>query len=478
MLLRKRNTPFVVAVNKVDRIYGWESKPWRSIRESEKKQEKHVLLDYDMRVKHIISQLAGQELNAVLYYHNKDFRKNVSLIPTSASTGEGLPDLLLLLIQLSQNMMTSKLLQLSTLQCTVLEVKMTDGFGYTIDVILANGKLHQGDKIVLCGLQGPIVTNIRALLTPQPLKELRVKSQYEQHKTVSAALGLKIAATDLEHAVAGSQLFVVGPNDDIEEIKERAMEEFKNFESAVSKVDKGVHVQASTLGSLEALLNFLTSEQVPVSSFSIGPVRKKDITRASTMLEKAPEYAVLLAFDIKISQEMRLWAEREKVRIFESDIIYQLTEQFQKYISAVRKEVKESAKDAVFPCILRIYPQHIFNKRDPIVVGVKVIDGILKLGTPLCIPSKNELELGSVISIERDKHAVTEAKKGDDVAIKIESKDSAQNLLYGRQFDHQDDLYSKISRESLNALKKYFPEDVSDKETFVLLLKLKKLFGI
>ncbi len=66
-------------------------------------------------------------------------------------------------------------------ECTVLEVKVIEGLGTTIDVVLVNGLLKVGDTIVISGLNGPIVTNIRALLTPQPMKELRVKGDYVHH---------------------------------------------------------------------------------------------------------------------------------------------------------------------------------------------------------------------------------------------------------------------------------------------------------
>lgn len=224
-----------------------------------------------------------------MYYENKNFAKYVSIVPTSAVTGEGVPDMLMLLINLTQSRMGNELMYLSETECTVLEVKVVEGLGTTIDVILSNGVLNEGDKIVLCGANGPIVTVIRALLTPQPLRELRIKSEYVHHKTVSAALGVKIAAQDLDKAIAGSRLMVVGPDDYEEDLKDEVMSDLKNLMGSVDKSGKGVCVQASTLGSLEALIEFLRVSNIPVSGINIGPVHKKDIMRAATMLERARE---------------------------------------------------------------------------------------------------------------------------------------------------------------------------------------------
>ena len=155
---------------------------------------------------------------------------------------------------------------LSELECTVLEVKVIEGLGTTIDVILSNGVLHEGDRIVLCGINGPIITNIRALLTPEPMKEMRVKSAYVHHKEVKAALGVKITAQDLTNAIAGSRLMVVGPEDDEEDLAEEVMSDLQGLMDRVDTSGKGVFVQASTLGSLEALLEFLKSSKIPVHS--------------------------------------------------------------------------------------------------------------------------------------------------------------------------------------------------------------------
>ena len=174
-LLRDKKTPFVVALNKIDRIYGWKETPNGAFQESLAKQQTSVKREFADRVEKTKVAFAEQGLNSELYYNNKNLGRNVSLVPTSAITGEGIPDMIQLLVDLTQQRMTESLMYISELECTVLEVKVIEGLGTTIDVVLSNGRLREGDRIVVCGLNGPIFTNVRALLTPEPMREMRVK---------------------------------------------------------------------------------------------------------------------------------------------------------------------------------------------------------------------------------------------------------------------------------------------------------------
>ncbi len=51
-----------------------------------------------------------------------------------------------------------------------MEVKMIEGHGATIDCLLIDGAIKKEDQIVLLGFQGPIVTKVKAVLTPHPMK--------------------------------------------------------------------------------------------------------------------------------------------------------------------------------------------------------------------------------------------------------------------------------------------------------------------
>lgn len=477
-LLKMRKTPFVVALNKCDRMYGWKAIPNCPFKKTLDTQTVDAQQEFDRRLRQIIVAFSEQGLNTCLYWENKDFKRNISIIPTSAVTGEGVPDLLMLLVQLCQKMMNERLMYLSDLRCTVLEVKVVEGLGTTMDVILANGILREGDTIVVCGMQGPIVTKIRALLTPPPSRELRVKSDYIHNKMVKAAAGLKISAPNLESVVPGSQLLICGPRDDIEELKNEVMQDLATILARVDRSGIGVCVQASTLGSLEALLAFLGDSQIPVSGIAIGPVYKKDVMRAATMLERKREYAIILAFDVAVSAEAQQWAREMGVQIFTADVIYHLFDMCTNYMAEARnRSIEQHADTIVFPCILEVLPDCVFRDRAPLVLGVRVREGLLKIHTPLVVPSKQHLALGRITSIQKNHVEVKDAKQGEEVCIKIEAANHEQKIMFGRHFDFADHLYSKITRASIDQLKLHFKDELNE-DAWKLVKKLKVVFGL
>lgn len=259
------------------------------------------------------------------------------------------------------------------------------------------------------------------------------------------------------------------------------MQDVNSIMMQVEKNEEGVCVQASTLGSLEALLEFLKSPavRIPVCSINIGPVHRRDVMKASVMLEKRKEYATILAFDVKVTPDAKELAEELGVKIFMADIIYHLFDQFSAYINNIKDEKqKEIIDEAVFPCVLQIKPKHIYNKKDPIIVGVDVLEGTAKVGTPLCVPSREMISIGRIASIEVNHKVVNTAKKGQSVALKIvgSNPDEVQKM-YGRQFNEEDELVSHLSRRSIDILKENFRNELTIDE-WKLVAKLKKLFNI
>eukprot|EP01134_Creolimax_fragrantissima_P006578 CFRG6578T1 len=477
-LLKKGKTPFVVALNKIDRLYGWDSTPNLNFTAAMKKQNENVKIEFRDRTNNILAQLAEQGLNACLYHENKDIRRTVSVVPTSAHTGEGLPDLMMLIVQLTQKMMADRLAFVDILQCTVLEVKVLLGLGTTVDVILSQGRLREGDTIVVSGLDGAITTQVRACLMPEPLREMRVKNQYRTFKEIRAAQGIKIAAKHLENAVAGTQLYVAKNSDEVAYYEKLVKRDLEAALAGLQTEDRGVYAQASTLGALEALLVFLKDSKIPVACVNIGPVHRKDVMRASTQLQHDPTYAVILAFDVKVDKDAQDMAKEMGVTLFTADIIYHLFDNFTAHIKAIKDRKKEENRHlAWFPCHFVIKPEFVINKRDPIIVGVDVLEGRLTVGVPVCVPSKDNIIIGTVQSIEINNKEIAEAKVGQSAAVKIANFGSDAPKMYGRQFDHLDELYTRLNRNTIDILKEHFRDDMS-KEDWRLIMKMKKMYQI
>ena len=479
-ILKEKNIPFIVALNKIDRIYDWQPIKDAPIHKTIKQQNKHSIEELESRILGIKTELAEQGLNTQEYMKNKQLKQVYSLVPVSAITGEGIPDLLALMVFLTQKWMTKKLTISEELECSVMEVKTEEGLGTTLDVILSDGILHEGDKIIMASLNGPVVTNIRSLLTPKPMKEMRVKNEYINHKMIKASMGLKIVANDLENIVAGSSVIRIDKDDTnniIEQKKEQIMQDVNQILDSKNFKDEGVYVKASTLGSLEAFLTLLKQEKIPVSGASIGPIFKKDLMRASrALINDKREYSVILVFNMKISSEMEQTAKKDGVHLITGEIVYNIVDSFKKYYKDIKEVKKESNKDtAIFPCVLQMMgKKFVFNRKNPFVFGVTVNAGKLKLGTPLIVPD-TKIVLGKVTSIEKEHKKIDIAEVGSEVCIKVDTDDSSVTM--DRHFSNDSQLMSNINRESIDCLKEHYKDEMS-RNDWMLVIEMKKVLEI
>jgi translation initiation factor 5B len=275
--------------------------------------------------------------------------------------------------------------------------------------------------------------------------------------------------------------------DILNEMKNEVQSEFDKVFSKISKSQRGVWVQASTLGSLEALLSWLQglSPPIPVCGMGIGDIHKRDVIQASVMLEHQPEFACILAFNVRIQEDARTLATEMGVRLFEAEIIYHLEKMFKDYVEEIYETRRAGAKDkAVFPVEMEILPEHVIHNKYPIILGCLVRRGILRIGTPICVKrfdpvSKlaNPLYIGNVTSIQYEKKDRQKAKVGEKIAVKFEGDDSLRSIQFGRQFTHEDRLVSRISRESIDAIKAHFIDQLADDDKYHL-RDLKEYFSV
>ncbi len=296
-ILQRTGTPFVVAANKIDTTPGWNPNPDSPVKQTYDAQSDRARSMLDENLYEIIGQLSDAGFSADLYWRVQNFQGNIGVVPVSAMTGEGIPDLLAVLMGLSQRYMKNEMeIDLGGPgKGTVLEVKDEKGFGATLDVVLYDGTVTEGDRIVVGGVEGPIVTEVRALLRPRALSEIRTEAEFERLDSVQAASGVKLAAPDLDDAMAGAPVRVVRGRH-LEDVIEEVEAELSEIE--VDTQEQGVVVKADTLGSLEAMANALREAEIPILRAEVGDVAPRDIAVASTATEA--ENRVILGFNVDV----------------------------------------------------------------------------------------------------------------------------------------------------------------------------------
>lgn len=468
-ILRSKRVPFVVAVNKIDRIPGWKSMPNAPFIESVKKQDEQAAMKLEENLAYIIGQFRTLGFRAERYDRVKDFTKVVALVPISALTGEGLPDLLLVLAGLSQRFLIKRLVaKIAPARGVVLELKEEVGLGTTAAVIVYDGVLRKGDTIVVGGLEKPVVTRVKLLLMPKPLDEMRSpEDRFLEVNEVTAAAGVKVVAEGLENSVPGAPLITVADASSLDEAVREVQEEVQatRFQSDTA----GVIVKADTLGTLEALVGYLRKINVSVRLADVGPVAKRDVVEASLVKAIDPKLAAILAFNVKVLPEAKDEAAQKNIPIFTERIIYRLVENYTRWLEEQRAQEKKRIFEKVTPpAVVQILPGYVFRRRDPIIVGVRVVAGRLRSGVKLI--TRNGREIGDVMQIRRHETVLDYAEEGAEVAISIRSK-----AIVGRQVDEGDYLYSDIPIEDINLLLEKYGDELtsSEKEYLKKLLKFK-----
>ncbi|MEM1847462.1 MAG: translation initiation factor IF-2 [Acidilobaceae archaeon] len=461
-LLLSRRTPFVIALNKIDRIPGWSSNPDKPFIESFQKQSESVKKALEDRVYDVVGKLYEKGVPSDVFIRIKDFTKKVAIVPLSARTGEGIPELLALLAGLTQTYMRNRLVVAEgPAKGVVLEVKEVVGLGHVVDAVIYDGILRVGDKIVVGGLSKPIITSVRALLMPRPLHEIRSReARFETVSEVSAAVGVRIAAEGLEEAIAGSPLLAVWEDAQLEATIKEVEKEIASIRVRTENV--GVVVKADALGSLEAIVEALRRLNIPVRIADVGPVTKNDVFDASVTAKIDKYLGVIIAFNVKVLPEAEAEAQSLGIKIFKGNIIYQVLEDFQKWIVEEKKAERARALESlVRPGKMRIIPGCVFRRSDPAIVGVEVLSGVIKPGSP--VMDSEGRPLGKIMTIKDRDRSLQEARAGARVAVSVQGK-----ILIGRHVDEGDVMYTDVPLDHAKKLVLEFADMLSLDELMTL----------
>jgi len=451
-ILKEKKVPFIVAANKIDKIPGWKPYENEPFTYSLKKQAAATQKSIDNYVYKLVLQLAELGFNSERFDRVRDFTKYVTIVPVSGKTGEGIPELLALLAGLTQHYMKTRLrVAEGPAKGVVLEVKEEQGLGHTIDVIIYDGILKRNDTILLGGINGVITTKVRNIFVPAPLQDMRIaKSGFRSIDEVVAAAGVKISAPGLEEALAGSPLYSVDSFEKIEEFKKSIEEEMSQVR--FSKNISGIVVKADSLGSLESLVAAFERLGIPVRVADIGPISKRDVMEAELSGKESEELNLIAAFRVKVLPGLDV----SKVKIIYSDIIYQLIDEVQRYLTEVRERKKRRTLDSlILPGKIKLLPGYVFRRSDPVIVGVQVLGGIIRPKYPLM--KEDGKRIGEVLGIQDNKKNVDKATAGMEVALSIRG-----NIMVGRHIQEGEVLYTDIPADDLETLFTNFREVVTD----------------
>jgi len=461
-ILKTRKTPFLVAANKIDRIPGWNSYPDTPFLKTYQKQGRYVKEDLDNRIYDIIGTFSRLGFRADRFDQMKDFTKTVAIVPTSAKTGEGITELLMVLVGLTQQYLKKRLQTTEgPAKGTVLEVKEEPGLGLTINTIIYDGVLQKEDLIVAGGKEKPIITRIRAILVPKALDEIRdPRDRFSSVDSVSAAVGIKIAAPDLEGALAGAPLYAVPHGEDPQKYAKLVSEEIDRIR-ITTDVD-GVVLKADTLGSLEAIAESLKRKDVPIRLADVGDVSKRDVVEAGVVKEHEPFYGVILAFNIKVLPDAEEEAEIKSVQIFRENIIYRLMDDYLFWLKTQREaEFEQEFEKLVMPGKIRILEGYIFRRAKPAIVGVEILAGRIKPRYTL-VRGENGEEIGGIQQIQEKGKVLSEAGQGMQVAVSIDKP------VVGRHIFEKDVLYVKVPERHAKVLLTTFMDRLTMEEQEVL----------
>ena len=441
-ILKRYKTPFLIAANKIDLVPGWRKHEGKPFITSYGDQPESARDELDKRMYELIGRLYEHGFSAERYDRIADFTTNLAVVPVSAKFGEGIPDLLLVLIGLAQRFLDKQLeTEPGPAQGTILEVKEEKGLGVTLDAIIYQGVLRKGDTIVFGTTGKPATTKVKALLKPKPLDEIRDPQEwFDSVHGISAAAGVKIVGSGLERAVAGAPIRSV--KGDLAQILEAVA---KETQVHVETQDEGILVKADAIGSLEGLAYECKQAAIPIKYARIGPVSRRDVTDAATA--KDPLHRAMLAFNLPILPDAKVaLGDHPDLVLLESDVIYRLVEDYATWRDTRRRELDEAGrKEIAYPAKLLFLGEHIFRTSKPAIFGVRVLAGRIRNGETLMRADRRPL--GRIKAIHSGDKSLDGAMQGQEVAISVDG------ITIGRQINGGDILYVDLPESDARALR-------------------------
>lgn len=455
-ILKMYKTPFIVVANKIDRLFGWEVHEGASFRETFSNQAKSVQQDLDNKIYEIVGELHKEGFQSERFDRVSNFASQISIIPISAKTGEGVIEVLAMLLGLAQEYLTEQLEidENAPAKGTVLEIKEETGLGVTLDAIIYDGVLRTNDEIALMlSSEDVLVTKIRSILRPLPLEEMRdSKKKFRKLDEVVAAAGIKVAAPHLDDVVSGSPFRVLSEDTDVEQ---EILNEIDNI--TIDTEDEGILVKADTIGSLEAVVKLLREMDIPIRAADIGDVNRRDIINSSIAYDENELHGAIIAFNVDVHPNSEEDLNNSEVKLFSGDVIYQILEEYEEWVKQKQEDKKKSFYDAIIkPAKFVSLPKLVFRQSKPAIIGIESLSGTLKQGQQLI--NKDGHVVGSIASMEDKGETLPDISRGQRVAMAI------KDAIVGKDFEEGDELYVDIPEKHYKYIEREFKDKLTEDE--------------
>jgi translation initiation factor 5B len=456
-ILKNRKVPFVIALNKIDQISGWKKNNSILIAEQLKMQDPTIVSYLDEKIYNVVGALSRLGFSSEAFWRVKDFTKELAIVPVSAKIGTGIPELLAVLVGLTQQYMSKRLERHETeTKGIVLEVNDEIGLGPSANIILLDGTLKHGDRIVVGKKDRVTTTKIKALLIPKPLDEMRdPRDKFRHVDKVIAAAGLKITSPDLEGVLAGSPLYVVNNVEDENKLKSIIESEIKS--AIIQTESNGIILRCDTIGSIEAITELLKKENIPIRSADLGNITRRDILSASAVREKDRYLGVVLGFNVKVLEEAEKEAFERKIRILNEKIIYNLVRSYSEWVTYEKVHEDSIIFNEIPPiCKFQFLKGYVFRRNNPAVFGAEILVG--KLKQKISVMNEKGKKIGIIHQIQNEGKNLEVAGKGTQVALSIKEP------TVGRQINEGDTFYTDLNSKEARLLLERFSDRLNEEE--------------
>ena len=460
-ILQNRKVPFVVALNKTDQLSGWRKSNTAFITEAIKEQDTFIQKELDQKIYDVVGTLSILGYESEAFYRVTDYTKEIAIVPVSARTGVGIPELLAVLTGLAQKYLVQKLDQKEKpARGIVLEVNDEVGLGSTANIILIDGFMSKDDTILVAKRDTVLVTKLKAILLPKPLDEMRdPRDKFLSVDYVNAAAGIKITASDLDDVLPGSTVFVAKNLSEIETLKKTIESEMRSV--FITTETDGVIVKCDTIGSLEAVVSMLQDRHIPIAKADIGPISKRDVIDAKAVKENNRHLGVVIAFNVKTLPDAQNEADKYHIKMFNDNVIYNLLDMYTSWV----EEDTANQEDSIFKELTPIakftfLKGFVFRNKDPAVFGIRVDAGILRQKTNFM--NQKGKKIGQIHQLQKDQKTIESVKAGSEVAC------SVQNIIIGRHINEEDVFYTLPYSYEAKQLLQRFSYKLSSEELGIL----------